>query len=177
MSRVLTLALFAWFLHAAQAALAVAFGLSSLPVVPAVVLVAYAALVEPPVVAAVSAAVLGLILDALSGSPLGLNMLACLLALLSGRLASGWVAAPRGLGAFLFTGTLAAGYHLFVVTLLYVFGIHPESFAIQGVLSEALWNGLFGVVVLPFTQWLLVSLHLEEREMTLAERLSRRGGR
>lgn len=174
MSRVLVLALLAVLLHALDAGLAVAVGASSLPFVPAVILVAYAALVEPPGVAVVSASTAGLVLDALSGAPLGLNMLACLLALLLGRLSSSWVKTPRGPPAFLFAGGLSAGYHLFVVTLLYVFGSHPESLALQGLFSTALWNGLASLAVFPFTQWLLVRLGLEEREQTLAERLSRR---
>lgn len=49
MTRPLILMALALVLHALQAALAVALSTSGLPLTPAVVLVAYAALVEPPV--------------------------------------------------------------------------------------------------------------------------------
>lgn len=174
MTRVLVLALLALVFHALLAGLAVAFGSSSLPLMPAVLLVSYAALVEPPVVAALAASTVGIVLDALAGAPLGLNMLACLLALLLGRFAASWVKSPRGLSAFLYAAALSAGYHLFVVTLLYVFGSHPEGLALHGLVGAALWNGFAALLVFPFTQWLLVRLGLEEREETLSERLARR---
>lgn len=174
MIRVLFLAGMALLLHGMQAALAVSFGVSSLPVLPAVVLVAYAALVEPPVVAALAASTIGLLLDALSGSPLGLNMLACLLALLLGRSAAEWIHAPRGTPAFLFTAAMAAGYHVFVVTLPWAFGPHPDEWVISGFMSTAWWNGVASLFIFPLAQRVLVRMGLEEREETLSERLARR---
>lgn len=174
MTRSLLLATLGLLLHAVQAAVAVAFGWESMPVAPAVVLVAYAALAEPPVEAAITATFLGLILDALSGSPIGLNMLSCLLALLVGRLAARWVTAPRGWGALAFGAALSAGYHLFLLILLKTFGAYREGLGILSVLSTALWDGLLSVVLMPATQWLLVAVRLEEREVTATERLSRR---
>jgi rod shape-determining protein MreD len=174
MSRVLLLAGLGLLLHALEAGLAVVLGSSSLPLAPAVVLVAYAALVEPPVEAALTASCLGLVLDALSGSPLGLNMLACLFALLAGRLLARRVTSPRGVAAFLFATGMSAGYSLFVLTLLYVFGTARESFGLQGVVSSSLANGALSLLLFPLCQFLLVSLGLEEREATMQERLSRR---
>jgi len=174
LSRIFILAGLGLLLHAIQAALAVALGVTSLPLAPAVVLVAYAALVEPPVEAALAASSLGLVLDALSGSPLGLNMLACLLALLLGRLAAGVVSSPRGIPAFLFASVLSAGYHLFVLTLLFVFGTDRESFGLQGILSASLANGLLALLLFPLLQRLLVSVGLEERQESMEERLRRR---
>lgn len=174
MIRVLLLACMALMLHAIQAWLAVAFGVSSLPILPAVVLVAYAALVEPPVVAALAASTIGLLLDAVSGTPLGLNMLACLLALLLGRSAADWIHSPRGMPAFLFTAAMAAGYHVFVVTLPWAFGPHPDEWVIRGFMSTAWWNGIASLLIFPLAQRLLVRLGLEEREETLSERLARR---
>ena len=172
MSRSLLLASLGLLLHAIVAALAVALGWDALPVAPAVVLVAYAALAEPPIEAAISATLLGFMLDALSGSPIGMNMLACLLALLLGRLAAGAVAAPRGLGAFVFGGAMSMGYHLFLLIVLFMFDSEREAFGILGILSTAVFDGLLALVLMPTTQVLFISLGLEEREVTMTERLS-----
>lgn len=174
MIRVVLLACMALLLHAVQAGLAVAFGVSSLPILPAVVLVAYAALVEPPVVAALAASTIGFLLDALSGTPLGLNMLACLLALLLGRSAADWIQSPRGMPAFLFAAAMAAGYHVFVVTLPWAFGPHPDEWIISGFMSTAWWNGVAAWFIFPWAQRVMVRLGLEEREEPLSERLARR---
>lgn len=174
MSRVLVLAVLALLLHALESGLAVVLGATSLPVAPAVVLVAYAALVEPPVEAALTASSLGLVLDALSGTALGLNMLACLLVLLLGRFAAPRVPSPRGVSAFLFAALLSAGYHTLVLTLLYVFEAQRESFGFQGIVTTSIANGLLALLLFPLVQRLLVALGLEEREATMEERLSRR---
>jgi rod shape-determining protein MreD len=173
-SRILILAGIGLLLHAGVSALAVVIGATSLPVAPAVVLVGYAALVEPPVEASLTASSLGLVLDALSGSPLGLNMLACLLALLLGRLAAGWVTSPRGLSAFLFASVLSAGYYLFVLSLLFIFGTERESFGLQGLVTTSLTNGALALVLFPACQRLLIWAGLEERSKTMEERLRHR---
>jgi rod shape-determining protein MreD len=172
MSRSLLLATLGLLLHAIVAALAVALGWDALPVAPAVVLVAYAALAEPPIEAAISATLLGFMLDALSGSPIGMNMLACLLALLVGRLAAGAVAAPRGLGAFVFGGGMSMGYHLFLLIVLLMFGGERESFGLLSILSTGLFDGLVALVLMPATQALFIALGLEQREVTMTERLT-----
>jgi rod shape-determining protein MreD len=173
-SRSLLLALLGLVLHAIEAGAAVAFGLDGLPLTPAVVLVAYAALAEPPVEAAVSAILLGLVLDAVSGSPLGLNMLACLIALLSGRLLSSWVSAPRGLPALAFTAGMSAGYHLFILILRVLFAGHREVQGVLDVAAVAFGDGLFAVVLMPSVQWAFVRLGLEDPEDPLEARLSSR---
>ncbi len=174
MSRVLLLAGLGLLLHALEAGLAVVLGVTSIPLAPAVVLVAYAALVEPPVEAALTASSLGLVLDALSGSALGLNMLACLLVLLLGRVAAARVPSPRGVSGFLFAALLSAGYHLLVLTLLYVFEADRESFAVQGIVTTSISNGLLSLLLFPLAQRLLVVVGLEEREASMEERLARR---
>lgn len=174
MSRIVVLTFLASVYQALQAGLAVALGTSAVAVNAGVVLVAYVALVEPPIVAVLSASMIGLVVDGLSGTPLGLNMLALLLALLLGRLAARSVKVPRGLPAFLFTAGLAAGYHLFVGFLFAAFGFHRAEAALQGFVSTSLWNGCLALLIFPFTQWILVRLKLEEVEETFSQRLARR---
>lgn len=174
MTRSLLLSLIGLFLHALEAGAAVAFGLEGLPLTPAVVLVAYAALAEPPVEAAVSAVLLGLVLDAVSGSPLGLNMLACLIALLSGRVLSSWVSAPRGLPALAFAAGMSAGYHLFILVLRVLFAGHREVKGVLDVVAVALGDGVLALFLMPTVQWALVKLGLEDPEDPLEQRLSAR---
>ena len=178
MSRVGFLAAFGFLLHALSAGVAVALGVDVLPLVPGVVLVAYAALAEPPLEAALSASSLGLVMDALSGSPVGLNMLACLLALLLGRLASSQVASTQSFTAVLFAAALSAGYHVFVLALLFLFGGAQSeqlgltgTLGVSGALWSAIWNGALAFALFPLIQRLMVRLGLEERELSFQERL------
>ncbi len=173
MTRPLLLFVVALLLHSAQAALAVLLGTGGLPVAPAVVLLAYIALAERPVEAAMGALLLGLVLDALSGSMLGVNMLACLLALLAGRFFSG-AATPHGGSAFVFGAGMSLGYHLFLLLLLSVFGADRESLTLLDIVLVALVDGALAVVLMPVLHRMFVALGLEEEEHTMSERLSSR---
>ncbi|MFZ9886365.1 MAG: hypothetical protein ACO3JL_02585 [Myxococcota bacterium] len=174
MKRVLLLASIAFVLQAFIAAAAVAFGVAAVPLTPAVLVVAYAALVEPPVEGALSATCVGFLLDAISGTAIGLNMLACLLLLLVGRLMARRVPSPVGPLGALFVSALAAGYYLFVLTLLYIFERGRESLALEGLLSTSILTGAASLLVFPLIQRIFVRLGLEERAASVAERLSRR---
>lgn len=174
MSRVLWLAGFSLVLQSVVAATAVAFGLASVPLTPAVLMVAYAALIEPPIEGALTATTVGFLLDALSGAAVGLNMLACLLLFLCGRVAAKRVPSSVGVIAALFVSGLAAGYYLFVLTLLYAFDRGRQSLALDGLFSTSLLTGASSLLVFPLIQRLFVSLGLEERTASVAERLSRR---
>ena len=172
MIRVVVLGTLALILHAALAALAVTFGSSGLPIAPAVVLVAYAALAEPPLEASVSAALLGLILDCLTGAPVGMNMLACIAALWVARPLTARVTSPRSWSAFLFAAGLAAGYALFVRGLLWIFA--REHFGIQGIFTTAITSGVVALLLFPGLSALMVRFGLEEREENLANKLAKR---
>ena len=171
MTRALVLSLLALVLTAATGALAVMFGWSSVPLVPGVLLVAYAAIVDPPVEAAVSAALMGLVIDALVGTPLGVNVLACVAVLVGSRFFVGWVTAPRGIPSFLFTAGFSAAHALLALSLLFLFQ-RRQSFGLAELFSTALVNAVFSVVLFPVVRRLLVALRLEERGESLQERLS-----
>ena len=156
MTRTLVLSLFALVLTAMTGALAVAFGWSSMPLVPGVLLVAYAGIVDPPVEAAVSAASIGLVVDALTGTPLGLNVLACVFVLMGSRFVVGWVPAPRGLPSFLFAAGFSAAHALLALSLLFLFQ-RRESFGLAALLATALENGVASVVLFPIVHRSLVA--------------------
>lgn len=124
-----------------------------------------------------SAALIGLILDSLCGSPIGLNMLSCMLALMGGRFAAGWVRAPRGVDVFLFTAGLSGVYHTFLVVLMAMFAIGESAWSFSGVVSTSIFNGLIALFLVPATQWLFVRLGLEVQEASFDERLRRRAMR
>jgi rod shape-determining protein MreD len=159
-------------LQACLGALSVATGSNSFPLVPGVVLVAYSALVDPPIEAAISAAVIGIFLDALSGTPFGLNALACVLALLAARFFVQFVPRPRGLPAFLFTAGLSASYHFIALTLLYSFSSGREAFGFRGLVVTAIGNGIAALVLFPLTSMVLVALGLQQHDPSLNERLA-----
>lgn len=171
MSRLALLALVALVLTAGIGAVGVVLGLSTIPVVPGLLLVAYAAIVHPPVEAAVGAAVIGLVMDALAGTPLGLNVLACVAVLVGSRPVVGWVTAPRGIPSFLFVGCMSAAYAFVSLLLLYLFQ-RRESFGFVGLFSTALSNAVASVVLFPLIQRVFVALRLEEKGESLQERLA-----
>lgn len=171
MTRALFLALLALVLTAGTGALAVMFGWSSVPFVPGVLLVAYAAIVDPPVEAAVSAALIGLVIDALAGTPLGVNVLACVAVLVGSRFVVGFVTAPRGAPSFLFVAGFSAAHALLALSLLFLFQ-RRESFGLVALIATALVNGVGSLALFPLVRRLLILLRLEERGETLQERLS-----
>ena len=171
MTRALVLSLLALLLTAGTGALAVMFGWSSVPLVPGVLLVAYAAIVDPPVEAAVSAALIGLVVDALVGTPLGVNVLSCVAVLVGSRFVVGFVTAPRGVPSFLFVAGFSAAHALLALSLLFLFQ-RRESFGLYALLAAALVNALASLVIFPIVRKLLITLRLEERGETLQERLS-----
>ena len=177
MIRTLILVVVALALHAFEAALAVALGVTGLPLVPGIVVVAYAALVEPPMEAATTAVLIGVVMDALLGTPLGLNMLACLVALGIGRLLAEHVASPRSVTAFLFAAGISAAYHAFVVTLLLIFTSGQTNRGVFSVVPIALANGVLSFVLFPMLRRLLIACGLEEREVSFEERLADQAGR
>ena len=159
-------------MHALISASAVVFGFEGLPIAPAVVLVAYAALAEPPIEAAISAAFLGFVLDALTGAPVGLNMLACVVAFFLAWPNALWVSSPRSLSAFLFAGGMSAGYFLTLRVLLLIF--NDEPFGVQGLFTIALANGALALLLFPPWHRLLVRLGLETDQANLEQKLEMR---
>ncbi|MCP4501951.1 MAG: rod shape-determining protein MreD, partial [Deltaproteobacteria bacterium] len=121
MIRSLVLVALALLFHSVEAGLSVALGRPDLPVVPGVVLLVYAILVEPTVEATVSALALGFVMDALSGTPLGMHMMACLLTLIAARFFADTVSSPRTLAAFFFAMGCSAAYHTIAILLLVLF--------------------------------------------------------
>lgn len=146
-------------------------GLSAVPLVPGILLVAYAAIAHPPVESAVSAAVIGLVMDALAGTPLGVNVIACVAVLVWSRPVVGWVTSPRGVPSFLFVGWMSAAYAFVSLLLLFLFQ-RRESFGFVGLFSTALSNAVASVVLFPVLQRLFVALRLEEKGESLQERLA-----
>ncbi len=171
MTRALVLTGLALLLTAVAGAAAVMFGWSYVPVVPGVLLVAYAAIVDPPVEAAVTAALIGIVVDALAGTPLGLNVLACVAVLVGSRFVVGFVPSPRGFRSFLFVGGISAAHALVSLLLLFLFQ-RRESFGFFPLVLTAVANALASLLVFPLLQRLLIALDLEEKGETLQERLA-----
>jgi rod shape-determining protein MreD len=174
MRRSLLFALLALLATAFLAALAVPLGVLSVPIVPGVILVAYAAIVDPPVEAAITAALVGLTMDAMAGTPLGVNVLACVLVLVASRLVIAWVTQPRGVQAALFVAGFSAAYAFLASVLVNLFQ-RRESFGLAAVFVLALTNGLASFLVLPLLSRALVILRLEEKGESLQERLASKG--
>lgn len=174
MRRVALACVLALVLKALIAALAVVFQTGPLPVLPAVVLIAYAALWHPPIEAALSAALVGIIIDALMGVPLGVNSLAAVLTLVASRPTLVWVPEPRGVAVTAFVAGFSAVHAAIAVLLLLLFGGLRASTELMSVFTIGVVNGLLSIALFPAYRALLVRLHLEERGASLHERLASR---
>lgn len=173
MSRVLLAMGVALAAMAVVRSLPVVVGLASLPATPVAIIVAWAALVLPPLEAVVAASLCGFIVDALAGLPVGLSSFSLVVVLLIARL--GTRSVPRAVGpvAALFAG----GVGLLQVTvswvLLAVFA--PERAPWQPgtlILVGALDAGL-ALLLLPLLDRLGVLVGIE-RSTSTADRLAAR---
>lgn len=151
----------------------VLFSTPAWPITPGAVVVAYAALTLPPVEAAVAAALVGLVVDALSGSPIGVSSFALVVTLLLSRLGVSLVPQPRGWTSFAFVFAFGFTHAFFAQTLLALFGqrraVDLVIVVVVGVLDAAL-----SLLLFPLLRRVLVILRLEDRSATLGERLQAR---
>ena len=171
MTRVVLLAALALVLTAVTGAQAVMLGWSSLPVVPGVLLCAYAAIVDPPIEAAISAAVIGLVVDALAGTPFGVNVLSCVAVLVGSRFVVALVPSPRGFRSFVFVGGFSGAHALISLVMLFLFQ-RREGFGFVPLISTAVANAIVSIALFPLLQRLFVALKLEERGESLQQRLA-----
>lgn len=154
------------------ASLPLLFGSPALPVTPGAVVCAYAALTQPPIEAAVTAALVGLVVDALSGSPIGVSSLALLVTLLTSRLGVSLVPLARGATAFAFVAAFGAFHALLAQGLLALFAQRRVDVVIVVVIG--VMDALLSLLLFPILRRVLVVLRLEDKGATLGERLSAR---
>jgi hypothetical protein len=153
--------------------LPVVLGVASVPLTPGAVVVAWAALVLPPLEAVVAASLCGLIVDALAGLPVGLSSFSLVVALLVARL--GTRSIPRAVGPL--ASAFAGGVGLLQATvswvLLAVFAPErapwqPGTLLLVGILDVGL-----ALLLLPVLDRLGVLVGLE-RSTSTADRLAAR---
>jgi hypothetical protein len=155
---------------ACQRAMAVVLGTTSLPVTAGVVVVAYAAINWPPV----EAAVCGLVIDALSGMPLGVSSFALVITLLVARLGLRFVSESRGVAASAFAGVFGMLQALVATSSLAAFGEGHGGFDLAGAFAIGVLDFALALALFPLLHQLLVALSLEERSTSLRERLAAR---
>ncbi len=174
MSRVLVAMVATLVVVACQRAMAVVLGTTSLPVTAGVVVVAYAAINWPPVEAAVAAALCGLVIDALSGMPLGVSSFALVITLLVARLGLRFVSESRGVAASAFAGVFGMLQALVATSSLAAFGEGHGGFDLAGAFAIGVLDFALALALFPLLHQLLVALSLEERSTSLRERLAAR---
>ena len=174
MSRVLVAMFVTLVLVAVRRAVPVMIGVTGLPLTPGAVVVAYAALSWPPVEAAVAGALCGLIVDALSGMPLGVSSFAMVVTLLATRLTLRFFTRSRGLAASAFAGGFCLLQAVITNGLLAAFGDRHGGLEVGQAARVALLDFVLALAVFPMLHALLVSLRLEERGASLRERLASR---
>jgi len=173
-SRVFTFMMVTLIATAAASALAVALGTAALPLTPGSVVVAYAALTTPPVEAAFSAALVGLIVDALAGASLGASSFSLLVTLLVSRLGVGFVPSTRDAVSFLFVGAFAFTQALCAMAMVALFGPTHRGVDLSVAVVVALVDIVVAWALFPVLHEVFVLLRLEERSATLRERLQAR---
>jgi hypothetical protein len=171
--RIATLAAFTLVVTALSSALAVAVGSAGFPLTPGSVVVAYAALAAPPIEAAFSAVIVGLVVDALNGAALGTSSFTLLVTLLASRLGISLVPSHRGAPAWTFAGLFAFAQALLAMLLLALVG-QRGAVDVGAAVALAVVDVALAVVLFPALHEALVLLRQEERSATLRERLQAR---
>lgn len=154
-------------------ALPVIGGLAAVPATPGAVVVAWAALALPPLDAVVTAALCGLIADALGGLPVGLSSFSLVVALLVARLGTRGMTRAVGPLAALFAGGFGLLQVVVSWALLALFAPErapwqPGALILTGVVDVGV-----ALVLLPILDRLGVLIGLA-RSTSTAERLAAR---
>ncbi len=173
MSRTFVAMIVTLVITAIISSLPVLFGTPAWPITPGAVIVAYAALAQPPVEAAVTAALVGLVVDALSGSPIGVSSFALVVTLLVSRPAVSLVPQPRGWMSFAFVAGFATAHALLAQALLALFG-QRRAVDLLIVVVVGVLDAVLSLLLFPILRRVLVVLRLEDKGATLGERLSAR---
>jgi hypothetical protein len=173
-TRVFTFMLVALVLTAVGSASAVTLGSAGIPFTPGSIVVAYAALATPPVEAAFSAVLVGLVVDALSGTSLGASSFSLLVTLLVSRLGVSLVPSTRDGSAVAFVGLFAVVQALLAMTMVALFGQPHARIDVWMAVIVGVFDAVVSLVVFPALHAVFVLLRLEERSATLRERLQAR---
>ncbi len=174
MTRVLVFLVTTILVTAVASSLAVGTGVGAVPLTAGSVVLAYAALATPPVEAAFSATIVGLVVDALAGAALGLSSFSLLVTLLVSRLAIGFVPSTREPIALLFVGAFAGVQALVAMTMLALSGPTQRGIDLFVAGKIALVDAGAAYWLFPLLHEVFVLLRLEERSATLRERLQAR---
>lgn len=174
MTRVFTFMLAALAVTALGSACSVTLGTAALPITPGSIVVAYAALATPPVEAAFSAVLVGLVVDALSGTSLGASSFSLLVTLLVSRLGVSLVPSTRDRIAFAFVGVFAFAQALLAMVMVALFGQAHARLDVATAVVVGLLDAVVALAVFPALHAVFVLLRLEERSATLRERLQAR---
>ena len=155
-------------------ALTAVFGTGYFPFLPVILLLAYIGIADFGAEGMILAALLGLLMDAWSGTLLGINMLICLFLYFGGAPLARVTGAPQGLPAFL-VGSIFVGSYGFIHNGLFaLFRRGPQKIEFVDILVSGLLNGMLAVLFFPLIHFLFVYFGFSEREASLAERLSNR---
>lgn len=174
MSRPLTLMGATLLLLAVQQVVPLWLGVTSVPATPGAIVVAYGALTMAPVEAIVTAALCGLVVDALGGMPLGVASFSLVVTLLVARLGLRFLTESRGPVAAAFAGGFAAFQVLLVGALLSAFADRAGSFNLIEAVAIGVIDGVLALVLFPWLHWLGVLIGVEERGTSHRERLAAR---
>jgi hypothetical protein len=174
MTRIVTSMVVALVLVSVLGALAVTFGTGAFLATPGAVVVAYAAITAPPIEAAFSAVLVGLVVDVVAGTSLGVSSFSLLVTLLLARFGVSLVPSPRHPTAYAFVAAFAAVEALVSMLLLALFAQRHAPIAPGKIVVVSIVDTVIAFLLFSALHELFVLLHLEERTATLKERLQAR---
>ena len=137
-------------------ALTAVFGTSYLAFLPAILLVAYIGIADTGPEGMILAALLGLLMDAWSGTLLGVNMLICLFLYFVGAPLARISGAPQGLPAFMVGSLFVVAYGFIYNGLFALFRRGPQNIEFVDILVSGLLNGMLALMFFPFIHFLFV---------------------
>jgi len=146
-------------------------GLASLPFAFIPVAVAYGAFFQLPFEAILTAALVGFVVDCLSGSPIGLNMLAHVILWLICGLFAAWIGKPRWVIMFGFVILASFIYRILLIIIGWGFSFGSINFEISTLLFAPLLDGIVGYFLLRGLIGLLTKAELGDLSLVSSQQV------
>ena len=173
MTRTLAFVFLAIVLQASASVLNVALSVS-VPLAPALLLIAWSAMHDGLIEGALAAACVGVVVDALSGNALGVGIFAALVCFLLGHFAMQLGASAHGVSSFLLAGVVTLAFCVVAIGLWVLFGSRSE-FGWKNMLATAACNTVAAPAVFALIRRIWVFLRLHDGDTSWEDRLASRG--
>ncbi len=174
MLRVLLLVFFSSLYFLLIITLPVVFRLETLPLAIAPLIIAFSIFFQNPIEGFSFVFIMGLILDAFSAMPIGVNSTVLFLLWFGSIAAISWLGKPDWLMIFILIIAISITYRIAMFFIQYSLFAHAGFFEWVTLLWAPILDGMIGICLIRFLHNLLVRLKVVEPIMDISSRLSSR---